>query len=528
MTRQAGEPPRYRHQVRETLVSIIIAFAMAFLFRGFVIEAFLIPTGSMAPTLLGQHMRFRSRHTGYSWAADTRDRNPNTGEPFPVQGLARGAIVVHDPMSGAEVSAPSVPVRWGDRIFVMKYLYSVYDPERFDVVVFKNPTDPTQNFIKRLIGLPGEQVALVDGDVFVRRPRPDDTGNPWMLPGWRIARKPDRAQRAMWQPVFSSEYTARQLSTFRSPWAAASEPALWRIGGRPVYEYAGDGPSAIVWDSRVRPIDDSYAYNEVSIRARQHYPVSDVRVSFGLRPQAARLSVGVVLLTRGHEFRAEILGSEARLRMRRAPDGEWLTLGRTTLAGPLPRSEVTNVEFWHVDQSLSLFINDVPVIHGEYEWGPDERLRHTIGMGADEVATAANALTSAEYPVPVVRLEFSAGPLTLYRVALARDIHYRPDLYHGSLMRPHTLEGQPARATHPASTRALTASEYFFCGDNSPASLDGRLADVPSPYVQSLDADLGVVHRDLLIGKAFWVYFPAPERRAGLPVPDFGRMRFIW
>jgi hypothetical protein len=71
----------------------------------------------------------------------------------------------------------------------------------------------------------------------------------------------------------------------------------------------------------------------------------------------------------------------------------------------------------------------------------------------------------------------------------------------------------------------LDGNEFFMCGDNSPASLDGRLWDVPSPYVMPLDPDMGVVHRDLIIGRAFFVYFPAMHRK---PVPDFGKMRWIW
>src|SRR5689334_2661262 len=40
---------------RETVESIVVAFVLAFLFRTFEAEAFVIPTGSMAPTLYGQH-----------------------------------------------------------------------------------------------------------------------------------------------------------------------------------------------------------------------------------------------------------------------------------------------------------------------------------------------------------------------------------------------------------------------------------------------------------------------------------------
>src|SRR6476660_8563493 len=53
--------------IKETIESIIVAFILAFIFRAFVVEAFVIPTGSMAPTLLGAHMRFRCPDCGYQF-----------------------------------------------------------------------------------------------------------------------------------------------------------------------------------------------------------------------------------------------------------------------------------------------------------------------------------------------------------------------------------------------------------------------------------------------------------------------------
>src|SRR5689334_11011169 len=53
--------------IKETLESIFIAFILAFIFRAFVVEAFVIPTGSMATTLLGAHMRFTCKECGYTW-----------------------------------------------------------------------------------------------------------------------------------------------------------------------------------------------------------------------------------------------------------------------------------------------------------------------------------------------------------------------------------------------------------------------------------------------------------------------------
>jgi len=92
----------------------------------------------------------------------------------------------------------------------------------------------------------------------------------------------------------------------------------------------------------------------------------------------------------------------------------------------------------------------------------------------------------------------------------------------------HSRRGQPAHGTHPKSTVILNQDQFFVCGDNSPQSLDARLWDVPNPWVAEMDRTTGVVNRDLLIGKAFFVYFPAPYRNHGVPVPDFGSMRFIW
>src|SRR4051812_13817988 len=53
--------------VKETIESILVAFIFAFIFRAFVVEAFVIPTGSMAPTLLGAHMRLKCNDCGYEF-----------------------------------------------------------------------------------------------------------------------------------------------------------------------------------------------------------------------------------------------------------------------------------------------------------------------------------------------------------------------------------------------------------------------------------------------------------------------------
>ena len=55
----------------------------------------------------------------------------------------------------------------GDRIIGSRLAYKSKDPQRFDIVIFKYPDDPSQLFVKRVIGLPGETVNIVDGKVYI-------------------------------------------------------------------------------------------------------------------------------------------------------------------------------------------------------------------------------------------------------------------------------------------------------------------------------------------------------------------------
>ncbi len=62
----------------------------------------------------------------------------------------------------------------GDRLFGNRLAYLFSEPERFDVVIFEYPVDPSEgNYIKRVIGLPGETVSIRDGEIYI-----DDSTEP--------------------------------------------------------------------------------------------------------------------------------------------------------------------------------------------------------------------------------------------------------------------------------------------------------------------------------------------------------------
>lgn len=68
----------------------------------------------------------------------------------------------------------------GDYIITNKIGYRITPPKRGQVIVFENPRDKTQDFIKRIIGLPGESVKVQDGHVYINDKLLNE---PYLAPG---------------------------------------------------------------------------------------------------------------------------------------------------------------------------------------------------------------------------------------------------------------------------------------------------------------------------------------------------------
>ncbi len=107
--------------VFDTLKTFVYAILIALLVRSVAFEPFNIPSGSMIPTLLVGDYLFVSKYSyGYS----------RYSLPFGLP-LFSGRILAHQ-------------------------------PERGDVIVFKLPSDPSTDYIKRVIGLPGDKIQVTD------------------------------------------------------------------------------------------------------------------------------------------------------------------------------------------------------------------------------------------------------------------------------------------------------------------------------------------------------------------------------
>src|SRR5262245_33545617 len=132
------QPPRPKDSNRDLIEQIVVAFILAYTIRGFEAEAFVIPTGSMAPTLMGRHKDVTCPQCGYQYQVNAADE---------VEGREVSSRVTAGTCLNCRYQAriDEAPSFKGDRILVMKFLYSLpflpgaSGPKRWDVVVFKYP-----------------------------------------------------------------------------------------------------------------------------------------------------------------------------------------------------------------------------------------------------------------------------------------------------------------------------------------------------------------------------------------------------
>ena len=239
-----------RLTIREYAESLAVAFIMAMVIRHFVVEAFRIPTASMEPTLIG--------------------REPG-----------------------------------GDRILVSKFEYDLHKPRPWDIIVFKidqaridyyrrlsgfgRPPRPDYyerhfeaewpkippgvrsitngtvehpgsadyvNYVKRLVGLPGQTIEVINGDVYI---------------DGEIARKPEEVENELLVPVTSDQILKNNNKTFFDDWAGAPAETVTAEDGSIALK--GSATSGDCEVSCLNPVYDSV----------ERHSVGDVKLSFRFR-----------------------------------------------------------------------------------------------------------------------------------------------------------------------------------------------------------------------------------------------------
>ncbi|MCA9059433.1 MAG: signal peptidase I, partial [Planctomycetaceae bacterium] len=149
-----------------SLADMIVCFVLAvMLLRGFVLEGYLISTGSMAPRLRGFHKRVVCPSCDYVFAFGTSFDDSVADDERPVDDSRSLATCPNCGQPDIRVAA--VPISHGDQLLVQKHVYEFRQPRRWEPIVFRNPAQPAEAYVKRVVGLPGEQIQIIDGDVYI-------------------------------------------------------------------------------------------------------------------------------------------------------------------------------------------------------------------------------------------------------------------------------------------------------------------------------------------------------------------------
>lgn len=470
--------------VVNTVEWVIIALILAFVFRAFVMEAFRIPTGSMAETLRGAHHHLRCEQCGYKSDLGT-DSVGSGGPKCPSCGFTENESI-------SKMSSN------GDRILVLKCIYEFCDPKRWDVVVFKYPVIPTENYIKRLIGLPGEKIECLDGDFYaVKSDDPNAVG--------KILRKPPKVQNELWMPVYNNDYQP----VAATGQAASKEPFQWRQpfvnqqGGKwlmnpydttyfTLDSQSGD-ENTIFYDPEFNDEFRAYFSYNVTIQYRIEPLCTDLKIRFYVHGQNEDGFIGAGLRKYDSLFRGRV-NFKGQMVIDKVVGDETIELVRKDIANHKSSRGVL-FEFSCVDRQLVM------------EFGK-EKLKYDLGEAIDDMSFIKTEGSLVEVS--------GAGKLKLSHVAVYRDSYYT---------------NNESLRVRPGKSFTLGEDEFFVCGDNSPESYDGRKWHDSGEGNNGKVFTAGTVPREYLMGKAFFLYWGDSFMPFGSKVPiipNFSEMKFIY
>jgi len=474
---------RRRHEgsvLRENLEALIMAGVLALIIRQYVFEAFRIPTGSMAPTFLGEHKDLTCPNCGYQFAVARnvliqpgvrRVLCPNCRATIP------DAVLHHTACRHFPAWPQALFFRGDYRILVNKFLYDFQPPQRWDVAVFRYPfaavrcracgaqeavrwrpgircpvcgstnvRAETRDFVKRIVGLPGERLLIRRGDIYVNG---------------HILRKPPAVQEQLWILEHDLALATHDAAARAPLWVALRGRLELAPGRLALTPQAGEAIAA--FNVRARPIVNFLGYNGLS---GEYTPVGDLKVET------------VVQAATAGEVKVEIDSDDQRFTAH-------LAVGQPGLALAVNNQVVARAEaqlmpghahrftFQHVDGTLALFLDGKLVV----QYVPEPQ---SIPPEIPEEQRASG-----------VRLAVRDTAAEFRGVQLYRDTYYT------IISAPHGLNG-PGYGMQ--SEVRIPDDAYFMLGDNSANSHDSRA--------------WGCVPAANILGKAFIIWWPPGELKA--------------
>lgn len=509
------------------IAGFVDLFVWLLLLKSFFLPLYVIPTGSMAETLAGAAARHTCPNCGWDYQVG-----------FDTQNAPRGPLIVECPNCRFQETTAAHPRggttlddRFGDRIVTHGWTYDLgIGPDRWDVVVFKNPNNAADNYIKRLIGLPGETIEIIDGDVWVT---PPGAATP------KIARKTRHAQEALWFHVYDHDYppakpsanvipneNERDWSKYHPRFAAVATAGAWKdIDSRtPRFDGVQADRAEIQFVTQpgetTEPglIQDNCGYNAYGSHPARPRPfrapletVTDTRLSATVRILDGSGYVELSTTKNSDTFEARLFADGRVTLERRTADGSRQSWPSSSIH---PDQSEHRVSIAHADYGVAVAVDGHELIRTDdasYSVTAEDARQHARRRHTPKLRIAADH----------VRAEFS-------HLRIERDVSYTSSSWTG---RPGVgVQGHPTK---------LRDDAYFVCGDNSANSHDARWwsEDELGAHLRSrLDAgtySVGSVPADQMLGRAFLVYCPGFAPLPGFPqrtwnlVPDFGRIRWI-
>lgn len=470
------------------LPSLVAVVPFVILLRLLVAQAFILPTGAMADTFRGSHIAVDCPDCGTKFAVNASGQvDPPPGRPA----RAVEGCICPNCRRRIDFDTPR-PATEGDRVLVLTGLAdSLHGPTaRFDVTAFRYPPDPSVIYLKRLVGMPGEMVAIADGDVYAAPTPPElavsagpDAWKPESLhpddpaaltlfaesreravrgesrPGdFVLVRKPPAVWDELKYPVWDDDARSGRPG-FVPPWSP-DEPNAWRIAEAAPRSYrfipTGNAPK---WLRFRRPVTDFVAYNSEREYDRR-MPAGDLILDAEVSALEESGEVLFELAGRGGQSRARFnLTTGECVLTRHAGAGQPAEVGRTTT--PVRGPGVWRVRFADVDGRLTVRVGAAMVFGDGVEYAPAEE-----GQPPDEPAAVGAAGAEVRF-----------GGVKLWR-----------DLY-------WTNTG----GKDGVQTWVVPEGHYFALGDNSAASADSRY--------------WGAVPASALFGRAVAIYHPPGRMR---------------
>ncbi|MFO0816053.1 MAG: S26 family signal peptidase [Gemmatales bacterium] len=545
------EEPLYeevRDSWRETFETVSFVVFLVLMLKAFVAEAYVIPTGSMATTLLGDHMHLQCPRCQQKYTVNASNGGQNLEQVQDDGGRKMLRFEGCCPNCQYVIANPVEGVDGGDKVLVLKPVYDMFAPERHETVVFKYPLGPQKdfgayNYIKRLWGLPGEKLAIQGGDVYlvdeagklnIIRKTPDK-----MLRMRRIVNDNELLNPSHPQPLNTSWKPANERwetpAAEQTAWSSSEQGRQWnskaKDGATSWLRYQHNfnptkmgGGFAGMQDPINGPhiITDFLAYNHSDRGMFPHDWVGDLMVEAEVDVQAAQ---GTFIL----QLKKGVLNAEASFNLQSGRCTVTLQKEGKPVISKEADSSVNRtgkhlLRFANFDNRLTVWVGSkllfddgidiallpdaergprladfVPVSLGTQNasvsvrklsiWRDIYYSRDARNMFDTEVSKGALGITLDEF-------QTLAKQGDLHTIQRAEWLPYYPEAIQiknasGTMGKPQYYP-KTDPATHPSDR--FGPDEYFMLGDNSLASQDSR--------------DWGQVPRRMLLGRAIWVYWP--------------------